>query len=44
MPYVVIADTDSRVEITPMQHYVAYPGDTVQQYVDVEYFGEESTT
>lgn len=44
MPYVVVADTDSRVEITPMQHYVAYPGDTVQQYADVEYFGEDSTT
>ena len=44
MPYVVVADTDSRVEIKPMEHYVAYPGDTVQQYVDVEYFGEDSTT
>ena len=44
MPCVVVADTDSRVEITPMQHYVAYPGDTVQHYADVEYFGEDSTT
>lgn len=44
MPYLVIADTDTRVEITPMEHFVAYPGDTVQQYVDVEYFGEDSTT
>ena len=44
MPYVVVADTDSRVEITPMEYYVAYPGDTVQQYADVEYFGEDSTT
>ena len=44
MPHVVVADTDSRVEITPMEHYVAYPGDTVPQYVDVEYFGEDSTT
>ena len=44
MPYVVVADTDARVEITPMEHYVAYPGDTVQQYADVEYLGEGSTT
>ncbi len=44
MPYVVVADTDARVEITPMEHYVAYPGDMVQQYADVEYLGEGSTT
>ena len=43
-PFIAEADSASRIEITPMENYVAYPGDTVQQYVDVEYFGEDPTT
>ena len=44
VPFIVDADSTARIEITPMENYVAYPGDTVQQFVDVEYFGEEVTT
>ena len=44
VPFIADADSTARIEITPMENYVAYPGDTVQQFVDVEYFGEEVTT
>ena len=44
MPFLAEADSTTRIEITPMENYVAYPGDTVQQFVDVEYFGEDATT
>ena len=44
MPFIADADSTTRIEITPMENYVAYPGDTVQHYVDVEYLGEETTT
>ena len=44
VPFIAEADSTTRIEITPMENYVAYPGDTVQQFVDVEYFGEEATT
>jgi len=44
MPFMAEADSTTRIEITSMENYVAYPGDTVQQFVDVEYFGEEATT
>jgi hypothetical protein len=44
MPFVVTADSDARIEITPMENLIAYPGDTVQQFADVEYFGEDTTT
>ena len=35
MPFLAEADSTTRIEITPMENYVAYPGDTVQQFVDV---------
>ena len=44
VPFIAEADSTTRIEITVMENYVAYPGDTVQQFVDVEYFGEEATT
>ena len=44
VPFIADADSTTRIEITPTENYVAYPGDTVQQFVDVEYFGEEVTT
>lgn len=44
MPFVATADSEARIEITPMENYIAYPGDTVQQFADVEYFGEDTTT
>ena len=44
MPLIVVADSDARVEITPMENFVAYPGDTVQQWADVKYIGSETTT
>ena len=44
MPFIADADSTTRIEITPMENYVAYPGDIAQHYVDVEYLGEEATT
>ncbi len=44
MPFVATADSNARIEITPMENYIAYPGDTVQHFADVEYLGEETTT
>lgn len=44
VPFIADADSTSRIEITPMENYVAYPGDTAQHFVDVEYLGEGTTT
>jgi len=43
LPINVVADS-SKIELTPAERYVAYPGQTVQQHIDVTYTGEESTT
>ena len=44
VPLIVMADSDASVEITPKENLVAYPGDTVQQWADVKYTGEDATT
>lgn len=44
MPLIVVADSDSHIEITPMENFIAYPGDTVQQFADVKYIGDGTTT
>lgn len=43
LPINVVANS-SKIELTPAERYVAYPGQTVQQHIDVTYTGEESTT
>ena len=43
LPFSVVADS-SNIELTPAERYVAYPGQTVQQHIDVTYTGTESTT
>ena len=43
LPFNVVADS-SNIELTPAERYVAYPGQTVQQHIDVTYTGTESTT
>ena len=30
--------------LTPAEHYIAYPGQTVQQHIDVTYTGTSGTT
>ena len=43
LPINAVADS-SNIELTPAERYVAYPGQTVQQHIDVTYTGSESTT
>ena len=43
LPISAVADS-SNIELTPAERYVAYPGQTVQQHIDVTYTGAESTT
>ena len=43
LPINAVADS-SNIELIPAERYVAYPGQTVQQHIDVTYTGSESTT
>lgn len=43
LPINAVADS-SNIELTPAERYVAYPGQTVQQHIDVTYSGSGSTT
>ena len=43
LPINVVANSP-KIELTPAERYVAYPGQTVQQHIDVTYTGVESTT
>ena len=43
LPINAVADS-SDIELIPAERYVAYPGQTVQQHIDVTYTGSESTT
>lgn len=43
IPINAVADS-SNIELTPAERYVAYPGQTVQQHIDVTYTGSGSTT
>lgn len=43
LPINAVADSPN-IELTPAERYVAYPGQTVQQHIDVTYIGSESTT
>ena len=43
LPTSAVADS-SNIELTPAERYIAYPGQTVQQHIDVTYTGSESTT
>ena len=42
LPLVVSGDTNTTI-LSPADNYVAYPGQTVQQHIDVTYSGESGT-
>ncbi|CAI8352015.1 MAG: Uncharacterised protein [Candidatus Poseidoniaceae archaeon] len=43
LPISAVADS-SNIELMPAERYVAYPGQTVEQHIDVTYTGLDSTT
>ena len=43
LPMFVSANATS-IALTPAEHYIAYPGQTVQQHIDVTYSGTSGTT
>ena len=43
LPINAVADSP-KIELSAAEKYVAYPGQTVQQHIDVTYTGSESTT
>ena len=43
MPYLVSAES-STMTLAPAEHYIAYPGQTVQHHIDVTFTGDSDTT
>mgnify|MGYP001182792710 CR=1 FL=1 len=43
MPYLVSAES-STMTLTAAEHYIAYPGQTVQHHIDVTFTGDSDTT